>query len=151
MDLVIQHERFLLMPDYTLSMVDYGGKFPLFCLEDQYQDVKVKGETCFAEGLYPLVINRTQTPLTKKYQAKYPWFKFFIEIDGIPNFDKVYPHIGNDDEDTAGCPLLGLSSEIVNPNGWVAQSTGAFRMFYQAIYPMLESGKKVMWKTKLLK
>jgi hypothetical protein len=149
-DHIVGHERFLLMDDYTLGMVDYGGKFPLFCLEDQYQEKKVKGETCFAEGLYELKIQEILTPLTKKYRAKYPWFEYFIEITGLTNFDQVYPHIGNDDEDTDACPLLGLSSELINPNGWVSQSTAAYRMFYQAIYPMLKAGKRVGWHTKLL-
>lgn len=140
------------MPDYTLGMLNYHEDHdPLVVLEDQYQEVKVKGETCIPEGKYRLVINRQLTPLTQRYQKKYPWFKYFLEIDGIKGFDKVYPHIGNSDEDTAGCPLLGTSCDLSNPNGWVGGSTPAFKKFYETIYPLVESGAVVWWETTLMK
>src|SRR6185369_1457697 len=101
-------DRFSDNGDSTLGLLFIDNKFFSFSLEDEYRKVKVPGETCIPEGLYELKIQKTDTPLTIKHRAAYgPWFKYHIEITGIPNFQGVYIHSGSDDSHTEGCLLLG--------------------------------------------
>lgn len=127
----------------TLGLLFLKGS-GLFCytLEDEFRAVKVAKETRIPAGFYELGLRQEQTPMTIRYQQKYPWFKKHIEILKVPNFTGVYIHIGNKDTDTDGCLLLG---DVANNNkvgqGEITQSTIAFKRFYDKVYPHLESGK----------
>jgi len=114
-----------------------------FTLEDERRDIKVGGETRIPAGFYELGLMEAETPLTLKYRAKYPWFKFHIEITKVPNFKGVYIHIGNTDLDTDGCVLLGDSVDNnTTTEGEIKSSTIAFKRFYEAVYEHLsEKGK----------
>lgn len=115
-----------------------------YTLEDEYREEKVMAETRIPAGFYELGIQKTETPMTKKYQAKYPWFKHHIEVKNVKNFVGVYIHIGNTEADTAGCILLG-DSAVNNSigSGSIANSTDAFKRFYTQVYDHLEGGGKV--------
>lgn len=117
--------------------------FQAYTLEDEFRDEKVMSETRIPAGFYELGIQQTETPMTKKYQAKYDWFKKHIEIKNVPNFVGVYIHIGNTDADTAGCLLLGDQADNNSiGEGAIMQSTAAFRRFYGVVYEYLEKGGK---------
>lgn len=114
-----------------------------YTLEDEYRDVKVMSETRIPAGFYELGIQETETPMTKKYQAKYDWFKKHIEVKKVPNFVGVYIHIGNTDADTAGCILLGDQADNNSIGyGAIMQSTAAFRRFYGEVFDHLSQGGK---------
>lgn len=112
-------------------------------LEDEYREVKVKEETRIPAGFYELALHKSDTPLTLKYRAKYPWFKWHVEVTKVPNFVGVYIHIGNTDLDSAGCILLGdgVDNNTVT-EGSLTASTIAFKRFYEEIYDTLEQGGK---------
>lgn len=116
-----------------------------YTLEDEFRDEKVMSETRIPAGFYELGIQETETPMTKKYQSKYPdWFKKHIEVKKVPNFVGVYIHIGNTDADTAGCLLLGDQADNNSiGDGAIMQSTAAFRRFYGQVYDHLANGNKV--------
>lgn len=118
-------------------------KFFSYVLEDEHRDVKVAKETRIQEGFYELVIRHDLTPKTKEYQKRYDWFEKHIEIKNVPNFTGVYIHIGNTDDDTDGCLLLGdkADNNQVN-NGMIEVSTVAFKRFYLKVYGHLNSGGK---------
>jgi hypothetical protein len=114
-----------------------------YTLEDEYREDKVMSETRIPAGFYELGIQQIETPMTKKYQAKYDWFKKHIEIKNVPNFVGVYIHIGNSDADTAGCVLLGDQADNNSiGDGAIMQSTAAFRRFYGIVYDHLAAGGK---------
>ena len=113
-------------------------------LEDPVRDVKIKGITAFSEGVHELKINKTLTPLTKKYRAKYDWFKFFIEITGLTTHKSVYIHIGNKAEDSEGCLLLGMTRS----KDFIGNSTVATKAFYEAVYNRLENGDRFFLHTE---
>lgn len=125
-----------------LKVFDLGkGKATVFqgyTLEDESRVDKVKGETRIPAGVYEIDIQQTDTPLTLKYRAKYPWFKKHLEIKNVPGFVGVYIHIGNFDADTAGCVLLGDNADnnVIGP-GSISNSTAAFRRFYENVYQHL--------------
>lgn len=121
-------------------------KLVLYCytMEDEFRAVKVAKETRIPAGFYELGIRQEDTPKTLQYRAKYPWFKKHIEILKVPNFVGVYIHIGNYDEDTDGCVLLGDTANNNNiGTGEVGLSTNAFKRFYSEVFELLENGTKV--------
>ena len=110
-----------------------------YSMEDEYREDKVSKETRIPAGKYEIVINPVDTPLTKKYQAKYNWFHKHLMIKDVPNFIGVYFHIGNTDADSAGCILIGDNTDnnIVGP-GSISNSTACFMRFYKELFPFLE-------------
>jgi len=125
--------RFSESPDSTIGLLYEGKYFNCFTLEDQYQKVKVEGETRIPEGLYKVKQRRVLSGLTKKYRAKYPWFKWHFELQDVPGFKYVYIHIGNDDDHTDGCILIGdrLKSNKVDDVNNLGASTPAFQRLYK--------------------
>lgn len=129
----------------TIGALFVEKKLQCFILEDQKQINKIKGETRIPAGIYQLKLRKEDTPLTKKYRTKYPWFKYHIEISNVPNFIGVYIHIGNNDDNSEGCLLTG---DTVNKDGTLLNSTQAYIHFYNLIYPLLEKDQKIMLQIK---
>jgi hypothetical protein len=147
-------QRFSGSDDSTLGLLlekleNKKTVFQNYMLEDEHRDVKVSGETRIDAGFYELKIQELDTPLTLKYRKKYPWFQNHIEITGLKRHKGVYLHIGNTDEDTDGCPLFGdvADNNMIGP-GSVAQSTLAFKRWYERVHPHLKSGKKVFLEVR---
>lgn len=117
---------------------------PSFCgftLEDQKQlGPKVPGETRIPAGRYRLTLNKSVTKLTEKYRKNYGWFKWHLMLHDVEGFTGIYIHIGNDDDDTDGCLLLGdsLASIFKYKEKPLRESTDAFKRFYEKYYPLLE-------------
>lgn len=112
--------------------------FQGYTLEDEFREVKKAFETRIPAGTYKVDIQQADTPLTLKYRSKYPWFKKHLEIKNVPGFVGVYFHLGNVDADTAGCVLIGDNADnnIIGP-GSIANSTQAFKRFYESVYEHL--------------
>lgn len=137
-------QRILGERDYTLGILSFDAlQCSLFVLEDEHRDQKVPGETCIPAGHYALTIRKVETALTLKYRKRFPWFKYHIEVDGVRGFDNIYIHVGNTDEDTKGCLLLGLDASLDKPNGQISRSVQAYELFYKSVYPMLERGDDI--------
>lgn len=133
----------------TSGIVFVDGKFECYSIEDRFRSVKVNGETRIPEGIYPIEFRKENSPLTKRYQEKYSFFSFHLEIQDVPNFKHVYIHIGNTAKDSDGCILVGDS---VNNNtlaeGNVSASRQAFERLYTKISKELENGKQVTIEIK---
>lgn len=111
-----------------------------YTLEDEYRDIKVKGDTRIPAGRYEIIIQQAETKLTLKYRVKYPnWFKKHLMLKDVPNFQGVYIHIGNHGEDTEGCILVGdlLNNNKIG-NGEVSNSTACFIRLYSDLFGHLE-------------
>lgn len=95
-------------------------------------------------GTYQLKLKKVKTPLTEKYRGKYPWFTYHVELQGVPNATGVYIHIGNTEEDTDACILLGEQCDMnpPTPAGYIGESTAAFSAWYCQIRDSLERGGK---------
>jgi hypothetical protein len=112
--------------------------FQAYTLEDEAREVKVMKETRIPAGTYTVDVQKADTPLTLKYRAKYPWFKNHLEIKNVPGFTGIYIHLGNRDDDTDGCILLGdVASNNIIGDGSISNSTIAFKRFYQSVYDNL--------------
>ena len=125
--------RFSESPESTIGLLYEGKYFNCFTLEDQSQKIKVDGETRIPEGLYQVKQRKVLSGLTKKYRDKYPWFDYHFMLQDVPNFNYVYIHVGNDDDHTDGCILVGdrLKSNKVDDINNLGSSTPAFERLYK--------------------
>lgn len=130
--------------DATNGLLFIDEVFECFTLEDQYQDKKVYGETCIPEGTYPVEF-RKEGGFHNRYNAKYDFHKGMLEIKDIPNFKWVLFHLGNTDENTAGCVLVGDTQQDldVSKDGFIGSSGNAYKKFYPKVATALENGESV--------
>lgn len=121
-----------------LKVLEKQTVLQAYTLEDEFRATKVKGETRIPAGTYTVDRQPLATPLTLKYRQKYPWFKNHLEVKNVPGFQGIYIHVGNYDENSDGCILLGdvADNNSIGP-GSVMQSTAAFQRFYQSVYDQL--------------
>jgi hypothetical protein len=71
--------------------------------------------------------------------------KGVIEVLAVPGFTDILWHIGNDDEDTMGCLLLGLIPIIVTdgPGEFtVGRSADAYKLVYPQVANPLSDGER---------
>lgn len=112
-----------------------------YTLEDPLRDEKVKGITAIPDGTYKIGLKEFETPLTLRYRERFKtFFDYHLEIKDVPNFTDIYIHIGNTEEDSYGCPLLGLG---ITYNRKLTYSTLAFMRVYPVIRQALRDGREV--------
>ena len=130
--------------DAVNGMLFIDGVFECYTLEDQYQEVKVYGETCIPEGTYKLGF-RKEGGFHNRYKERFANHVGMIEILDIPNFKYVLFHLGNSDENTAGCILVGSSQQDLDlsKDGWISSSKLAYKNFYPKVSKVMQAGKEV--------
>ena len=108
--------------------------FLCYTLEDQYQTNKVSGETRIPEGCYEVTL-RTVGGKHAAYAARYPDMHHgMLWVRNVPGFEYILIHVGNTDDDTEGCLLLGYTaSQNIGQEG----SIGASRKAYERVYPII--------------
>lgn len=137
--------RYSVNRESTLGLMFINSLFHCYTLEDEKREVKVAGETRIPSGRYE-VIYRVSEDSTKTigYRNKYYWFKYHLMLKDVPNFTYVYLHVGNTDDDTDGCILVGNNANNNNLiDGNIGDSGKAFEKFYKAVSRALDSGEKV--------
>lgn len=119
----------------TLGFLSIDGQFLCFTLEDEKRNVKVRGETAIPTGTYRITL-RDFGGKHQKYLAHYgsQFHKGMLWLRDVPNFQYILIHVGNDDDDTEGCILLGENA-IGNKvrDGFVESSRSA----YERVYPII--------------
>lgn len=121
--------------DSTLGLLMYTTglpKFLCYTLEDEKRTEKIFGKTRIPEGKYRLEL-KTWGGFHQRYSS-YDFHEGMLWLRGVPNFEDVLIHKGNDDEDTAGCLLLAnTSTENVTQRGFIGHSAVA----YERVYPFI--------------
>lgn len=127
--------RFAHGADATLGILYHGSEALCFVLEDEYRAVKVPGETRIPDGTYRLRL-RDWGGFHERYAKQFAGLHVgMIELLEIPGFSDVLIHVGNTDDDTAGCLLIGDSAARVLSSGdW---SIGDSRQAYRRVYPII--------------
>lgn len=129
--------------DFTLGMLldeTKDIKFLAYTLEDEHREKKIAGETRIPAGTY-FVTLRTVGGFHSKYQTKFgSMHKGMLWVRDVPGFEYILIHTGNTDEHTAGCLLVGNTSDV---KGFIGDSTGAYKRIYPAIAKAIESGEQV--------
>lgn len=141
----LELKRFSNGVESTLGNMIINNSWECFSLEDEFRAVKVQGETRIPAGRYEVKFREVLSGLTKKYQDRYPWFKYHLHIQDVPGFNYVYLHIGNTDDHTDGCILLG-DSATTNKHGnegSIGSSRIAFKRFYEKVCAALNTGESV--------
>lgn len=128
--------------DFTIGKLYVNGAFECYTLEDEARTVKVKGETRIPAGRYEVKLQKAGK-LHDKYLVKFgeTFHVGMLNIADVPNFAGVMFHIGNDDDDTEGCPLVGKRADHVK--GYLYESEVAYRQFYAKVAEVLLCGEKV--------
>ena len=128
----------------TLGILLIDGKFACYTLEDEARAFKVAGETRIPAGKYRVRL-RKEGRHHQKYAQKFPLIhKGMLHITNVPNFRWILIHIGNDDDATEGCLLVG--NEANNNNiraGFIKNSTDAYQRIYPPIAEVIERGEEV--------
>lgn len=135
--MILQLLRYSQNSDCSLGILrDKGsGKFLCYILEDEKRNHKVYGETRIDAGLYDVGV-RDVGGFHNRYLKRFGsgFHRGMLQIRNVPGFEYILFHIGNTDDDTAGCLLVGDSAN--NPiieDGFIGHSTQA----YERIYPVL--------------
>ncbi len=128
--------------DFTLGEIRIGGTLECYTLEDEFRAVKVRGETRIPAGTYTIKL-RTSGGFHLNYLKRFG--KFFhrgmLHVTDVPGFTHILIHIGNTDEDTAGCVLVGASRDVVK--GTIGGSEIAYRRLYPKVAAALLKGEAV--------
>jgi hypothetical protein len=140
MDLYLQ--RNIHSSDYTIGEIRIGGKFECYTLEDEFRDVKVKGETRIQKGTYVIKL-RKEGGFHQRYLKRFgkDFHKGMLHVTNVPGFEYILIHIGNTEKDTAGCVLVGATRDIVK--GTIGGSEVAYRRLYPKVLKALQAGELV--------
>ena len=110
----------------------YFDKFACFGLEDEYREDKVASETRIPAGSYIVGI-RAEGGFHQRYKFKFNSIhKGMLQVKDVPGFEYILIHVGNTDDDTAGCLLLGEQAQG-REHFTVNQSVVAYRKFYKSV------------------
>ena len=135
-------QRFAHNEETTIGLF-FAEQFFSFSLEDEPSEVKIAGEQRIKAGLYELKERKVVSPLTEKYRKKFPWFKWHIELQDVPDRKYVYVHIGNHDKHTDSCILIGDScTSTVTSRGSIGHSTQAYERWYADVTARLHAGER---------
>ncbi len=147
MDLLLP--RFSSQKNDTLGLLYIDGDFVCFTLEDEHRTKKIYGETRIPEGEYQVKL-RTYGGFHERYKKKFPeMHKGMLHLQNVPGFQHVLIHVGNNDDDTAGCILVGNSAEQnITKNGFIGSSVDAYKRIYPPIAQALERGEEVRIKIR---
>jgi hypothetical protein len=101
------------------------------------------GETRIPAGRYQITL-RSVGGFHQRYSDKFPdMHKGMLWVRDVPNFEYILIHIGNTDEHTAGCLLVGQTADM---KGFIGRSTDAYKDIYPPIAEALVEGEDV-WIT----
>ena len=139
----IELNRTVANAEATLGVVAVDGEVLCFSLEDQAQPSgKVAGETRVPAGIYPIRVRR-HGGLHARYEKRFDWHRGMLEIANVPEFTDVLIHIGNTDDDTAGCVLTGLMASL-DPPWKIQRSTDAYERLYRRAIDAAQRGDLVI-------
>ncbi|MCK5133244.1 MAG: hypothetical protein KAR40_13965 [Candidatus Sabulitectum sp.] len=128
--------------DSTGGLLKVDGEFFCYTCEDEKREVKVAGETRVPEGYYRVVL-RDAGGMTKRYAAKYPFHRGMLHILDVPGFEWIYIHVGNTDDHTEGCILVGYGANHRGGENTVARSVDAYTALYMAILGAIDRGEDI--------
>lgn len=127
----------------TTSLVYINNKFFCYGLEDEARTLKVFGETCIPVGTYKIGL-RTTGGHNARYKDRFKFHVGMLHVLDVPNFKYILIHIGNSDDDTAGCLLLGdaVNNNTIN-DGFISSSTQAYIRFYKYVIDAIINNEEV--------
>lgn len=107
-------------------------------LEDEYRPEKLKHHTRIPAGEYRLTLrefggfHERYSDLFKEIHQGMIW------VRDVPGFTDILLHVGNSDEDTSGCLLLGLWR---GDDNFIRDSRKTYARVYAELAPPIASGQ----------
>jgi hypothetical protein len=127
----------------TIGHIKINGKPMVFSLEDAPREEKIPGKTSIPKGTYNLKL-RTDSPMSRRYANKYDFHKGMLWLQDVPDYEWVYIHVGNDEDDTEGCILVGMTANLNTNEKVIGQSVNAYKKIYPQIADAILSGEEVL-------
>ncbi len=136
---------------YTIGRLQVNGQYLMDILEpadrgltsdmplNKLKRLKVKGKTAIPTGRYRI----DMTTVSSRFKNR-SWAKQFggilPRLIDVPFYSGVCIHVGNDENDTDGCPLTGYNKV----KGKVVDSVKAFNLLMQGyLLPAVERGEEI--------
>lgn len=116
--------------DATLSIISTQSGFECFGLEDEYREDKIANETRIPGGLYKIRL-KPHGRMHERYQRKFYFHQGMLHLQDVPGFTDILIHIGNTDDDTAGCLLVGSGCDSAELR--LTKSTYAYMKLYKKV------------------
>jgi len=117
-------------------------KFLSYTLEDEYRKEKVMSETRVPAGTYNVTL-RTEGGFYQDYTERFgsDFNKGMLWVRDVPGFEYILIHIGNTDENTSGCLLVGdtQNNNQVTKDGFIGSSTNNYKRIYPPIAEVLSN------------
>ena len=150
----VELKRYKSNKDYTDGMFFVDGEFICYSVEDEGRTKKVWGETRIPNGTYEISL-RKEGRFHERYKKKFKSYgadfhQGMLCVHNAPDWKLITPqmsfqyiliHIGNDDDDTAGCLLPGMTAHA--DRNFIERSTDAYKKLYPIIRDALLKGEKV--------
>lgn len=126
--------------EWTQGKAYIDDVYECYTLEDQTQIKKVMHETRIPAGAYKVKL-REFGGHHEKYKLKFPDFhKGMLWLQEVPGFKDILIHIGNTDDDSSGCILVGKGYL----NGKITESTKAYISLYKKVVKAASEGNLVV-------
>lgn len=127
--------------EWTQGKLYIDGVYECHTLEDQHQKKKVMHETRIPAGRYEIKL-RTEGGHDERYAQKFPTIhKGMLWLQDVPNFTWILIHIGNVDDDSSGCVLVGRTANPIT--GKIFESTIAYKALYRKVIKAFDKNEKV--------
>lgn len=143
-------KRIACKPLYSIGRLYIDGNYFCDTIEDtdrglddsmtleHIKSVKVASETAIPLGTYDITMN-VQSPKYKN-RTQYAFCKGFLpRLLNVKGFDGILIHIGNTQNDSAGCILVGHNKVV----GQVINSTDTFKKLYAILEAANKAGQKI--------
>jgi len=114
-----------------------------YTVEDAWHPFKITGRTRIPAGRYKIKF-RTDSPMARRYAQQFPKHEGMLWLQDVSGFNWVYIHVGNDEDDTDGCILLG--THVNETARAVQQSRNAYKEVYAKLAPWVNSSEG-LWLT----
>lgn len=115
------------------------GFIKLATCEDGPTASSVNQKPRIKAGRYEIKLRNVISPKTTQYRKIYPWFKFHLELQNVPDRKYIYVHHGNTYKDTLGCILVGEMEYEWS----IGESRAGFAIFYHYVIGALMAGSRV--------
>ena len=125
----------------TLGIMYINDVFECFTLEDTFNEPKIYGKTRIPEGSYEITLRR-EGGMVQKYDARYDGHDGMLWLRDVDNFEYVYIHVGNDEEDTDGCLLVGRGCSTSGKQT-INGSVLAYSALYPKVHREIQAGRPV--------
>lgn len=145
-DLNVLLKRIARKANYTIGRLYVDGVYVCDTLEDRdrlyFGENKVYGKTAIPVGTYTITF--TYSPkFSKKDPYKYVGDGYLPLLLDVPQFDAIRIHCGNDENDSAGCVLVGKNKVV----GKVLDSRATYRtLMNKYLLPARQRRQKITIK-----